>query len=242
MLPNLSITDSDSVNGIFKLQNMVFCCLVICCIGCNDKEVESAIRGHLIEGTTGESLSNVKVTLYDDAKIYAIVISDENGMFSMATPPLKKDYYYSLSFYWSTEYPAKVVTINNIPKVFDLHDFIVYDKSNPYDYKIWEGYMIHNTLPGEYTFFEAKEACNALRDGYDDWTLPEADYLDVLADNEELAKQITELGWYWSSWIFGGDTYMGVNVWNNATTYTMDPYEKLKVLPVRLIKNVSRQL
>lgn len=208
--------------------------IILCCLSCADnKEVSSTIKGHLIEGTTGESLSNVKVTLFDDAKIYAIVFSDENGMFSMATPPLKKGYFYSLSFYWSSVYPAKELTVNNIPAVFDLHDFIVYDKTNPYDYKIWGGYMIHTTLPGEYTFFEAKEACKALRDGYDDWMLPEADYLDVLADNEELARQITESGWYWSSWIYFGDTYMGVNVWNNSAAYTKDPSEKLKVLPIR---------
>ena len=216
---------------------ILICTILLCFAGCTDKkDVASTIKGHLIEGSTGQSLSNVKVTLYDDAKIYSIVFSDENGMFTMATPVLSKNYYYSLSFYWSDEHPAKVISIYNIPEVFDLHDFIVYNKSNPYDYKIWGGYMIHKTLPGEYTFQEAKAACKALRDGYDDWRLPEADYLDLLADDEELARQITESGWYWSSWIFFGDTYMGVNVWNNAAAYTKDPNEKLKVLPVRVNK------
>lgn len=210
---------------------------LLCLVGCSgDKEVVSTIKGHLIEGSTGQSLSNVKVTLYDDVKIYAIVFSDESGMFSMTTPPLMKNFYYKLSFYWDSQYPAKEISLYNVPATYDLHDFVVYDKSNPYDYKVWGEYMIHKTLPGEYTYFEAKEACKALRDGYDDWTLPEADYLDLLADDEELAKQLTESGWYWSSWVFFGNTYMGVNVWNNAAAYTQDPYEKLKVLPVRYVK------
>lgn len=211
--------------------------ILLCFMGCKEKkEVVSTIKGHLIERATGLSLSNVKVTLYDDAKIYGVVFSDENGMFTMATPPLAKNYYYSLSFYWSEEYPAKVISICNIPEIFDLHDFVVYDKFNPYDYKIWDGCMIHKTLPGEYTFEEAKAACKALRDGYDDWMLPEADYLDLLADEDELTRQITEIGWYWSSWIFFGDTYMAVDVWNNESAYTKDPYLRLKVLPVRIIK------
>lgn len=216
---------------------MLICSFFICCVGCTDnKEIEAKIKGHLIEETTGESLSNVRVTLYDDVKIYAITFSDLDGMFTMTTPPLKKDFNYNLSFCWSTDYPAKVIKINNISEVIDFHDFIVYNRSNPYDYKIWRGYMIHPTLPGTYTFYEAKEACKALRDGYNDWILPEADYLDLLADDEDLVKQITESGWYWSSWIYFGNTYIEVNVWNNVAAYTKDPNERLKVLPVRLIE------
>lgn len=209
---------------------------VLCSISCDsDAEDTSIIKGHLIEGSSRVPLVNVKVTLYDNTQIYAIVFSDKNGEFSMATPSMIADYQYNLSFEWSEVYPAKIIIITNIPKIFDLHEFIVYDKSNPYDYKVRGGYMIHKTLPGEYTFSEAKAACKALRDGYDDWSLPEADFLDLLGDDLELATQITESGWYWSSWILFGDTYMGVNVWNNDAAYTKDPNEKLKVLPVRLI-------
>lgn len=216
---------------------IVIFCVVICCIGCKEKnEVESIINGHLIEGSSGESLSNVKVTLYDDTKVYAIVFSDANGKFSMATPSLKKNYYYSLSFCWNTDYPAKIISLYNIPEIFNLNDFIVYDKLNPYDYKVWRGCMIHETLPGEYTFAEAKAACETLKDGYDDWTLPEADFLDLLADDEELTKQITEPGWYWSSWVSFTGTHTAINVWINEGAYTSNPNEKLKVLPVRYIK------
>lgn len=220
---------------------ILMCTILLCFAGCTDKkEVASTIKGHLVEGSTGQSLSNVKVTLYDDAKIYSIVFSDENGMFTMATPPLAKNYYYSLSFYWSEEYPAKVISVYNIPEVFDLHDFIVYDKSNPYDYKVYDyegiSYMIHKTLPGLYTFSQAKAACKALRDGYDDWMLPDADLLDVIADDESLARQIAEEGWYWSSWVIQGQYYIGINVWTNAEASTTNPSEKLKVLPVRIIK------
>ncbi len=208
--------------------------VILCFVSCkDDKETVSIIKGHLIEGSTGQSLSNVKVTLYDDVKIYAIVFSDESGMFTMTTPPLLKNYYYKLSFYWDSEYPSKELSLYNVPELYDLHDFVVYDKTNPYDYKIWEGYMIHKTLPGEYTFNQAKAACKSLRDGYDDWTLPEADYLDLLADNEELAKQIAESGWYWSSWVIQGQYYIGINIWTNAEASTTNPNEKLKVLPVR---------
>lgn len=209
---------------------------ILCGISCSsDGENTSIIRGHLIEGSSRTPLVNVKVTLYDNTQIYAIVFSDKNGDFSMATPSLIADYQYGLSFEWSEIYPAKEITITNIPKTFDLHEFIVYDKSNPYNYSVWGGYMIHKTLPGKYTFSEATAACKVLRDGYDDWSLPGADFLDLLGDDMELATQITESGWYWSSWIYFSETYVGVNVWNNATAYTNDPNEKLKVLPVRLI-------
>ena len=212
---------------------------VLCLIGCTkNTEVASTIKGHLIEGSTGESLSNVKVTLYDDSKIYSIVFSNESGFFSMATPPLSVNHFYKLSFYWDNEHPAKIITLISIPKIYDLGDFVVYDKTNPYDYKVYGGYMIHKTLDGLYTFSEAKTACLSLRDGYDDWELPEADYLDILADEEELAKEIAESGWYWSSWITNGNNvnyYYGINILLNELRYITNPNEKLKVLPVRRI-------
>ena len=208
-------------------------------MGCFEiNEVESTITGHLIEGSTCESVPNVRVTLYDDSKIYAVVFSDENGMFSMATPALTKDYKYSLSFQWSSIYPSKIITIENIPVNYDLHDFVVYDQSNPYQYEIFEEYMIHKTLPGEYTFFEAKQACESLIDGYDDWMLPEADYLDRLAaERQDIVNKVADGGWYWSSWILGvGDLYyLWINLSNGEEAYTSVPYEKVKVLPVRLI-------
>lgn len=215
--------------------------LAFCFAGCaKNKETASIIKGHLIEGSTGESLVNVKVTLFDEAKVYSIVFSDDMGMFSMATPPLIENYIYKLSFYWDNEYPAKVITVSDLPEVYDLGDFVVFDQSNPYDYKTYQGYMIHNTLDGLYTFSEAKEACRSLRDGYDDWVLPETDFLDILADEEDLAKEIAEDGWYWCSWIFNGynvNYYYGVNILNNDIGTTTDPNEKLKVLPVRKINN-----
>lgn len=217
---------------------LFICFALLCLVSCNDegaKESASTIKGHLIEGHSGRSLSDVKVSLFDDVKVYAIAFSDENGMFTMSTPPLLQNYYYKLSFYWDSEYPAKEISLYNIPEVFDLHDFVVYDETNPYDYKIFDGYMIHKTLPGTYTFSGAKAACRALRDGYDDWTLPEADYLDILADNEELAKQIAEPGWYWSSWVIQSQYYIGINILENEEGSTTDPSEKLKVLPVRRI-------
>lgn len=213
--------------------------LVFCLARCaQNKNNGSIIQGHLIEGSTGNSLANVKVTLFDDAKVYAVVFSDESGVFSMSTPPLLENYYYKLSFYWDNEYPAKVITLMNVPDVFDLGDYIVYDQTNPYDYKIYGGYMIHKTLNGLYTFNEAKAVCQSLRDGYDDWELPETDYLDRLADDENLAKEIAEEGWYWTSWITNGnnvDYYYGVNILTNACAATTDPNERLKVLPVRRI-------
>lgn len=213
----------------------------LCFTGCTkNKETASTIKGHLIEGTTGESLSNVKVTLFDDAKIYAVVFSDEAGLFSMATPPLSENYYYRLSFYWDSEHPAKIIKVINLPPIYDLGDFIVYDKTNPYDYMIYGGYMIHKTLDGLYTFDEARSACRSLRDGYDDWVLPETDYLDLFAEEEDLAKQIAEPGWYWTSWITNGfnvNYYYGVNILLNESATTTNPYEKLKVLPVRKIQN-----
>ena len=212
---------------------------VLCLIGCTkNTEVASTIKGHLIEGSTGNPLSNVKVTLYDDSKIYSIVFSDESGAFSLATPPLKVNKYYKLSFYIDDEHPAKVITLISIPEIYDLGDFVVYDKTNPYNYKVYRGYMIHKTLDGLYTFNEAKAACQSLRDGYDDWVLPEGDYLDILADEEDLAKQIAESGWYWSSWIFNGynvNYYTVVDVLSNESCYVTNPNERLKVLPVREI-------
>lgn len=208
--------------------------------GCTkNEETATTIKGHLIEGSTGVSLANVKVTLFDDAKVYAIAFSDELGMFSMSTPPLRENYYYKLSFYWDNEHPAKVITLINAPEIYNLGDFVVYDQTNPYNYKIYGGYMIHKTLDGLYTFREAKAACQSLRDGYDDWELPEADYLDILADVEDLAKEIAESGWYWSSWITNGynvNYYYGVNILTNACATTTDPNERLKVLPVRRIQ------
>lgn len=214
--------------------------LAVCFTGCTkSKETASTIKGHLIEGSTGQSLANVKVTLFDDAKVYAMVFSDEAGMFSMATPPLSENYYYKLSFYWDNEHPAKVITLINVPEVYDLGDFIVYDRTNPYDYIIFGEYMIHKTLEGLYTYNQAKVECQSLQDGYDDWELPEADFLDLLADEENLAKQVAEPGWYWSSWITNGyntNYYYPVDILNNEPGVTTDPNQKLKVLPVRKIK------
>lgn len=210
-------------------------------MGCTkNKETASTIKGHLIEGSTGESLSNVKVTLFDDAKVYAIVFSDELGMFSMATPGLMENYYYQLSFYWDNEHPAKIIKVINLPEVYDLGDFIVYDNTNPYNYPIYGGHMIHKTLDGLYTYNEAKVACLSLRDGYDDWFLPETDYLDLLADEEDLAKEVSETGWYWTSWITNGyntNYYYGVNILTNSVATTSDPNEKLKVLPIRKLSD-----
>lgn len=214
--------------------------LALCLFGCKKNETTvSTIKGHLIEGSTGESLSDVKVTLYDESKVYAIVFSNESGMFSMATPELIKNHKYKLSFYWDNEFPAKVMTVSNIPEIYDLGDFVVYDKTNPYNFNIFGGYMIHKTLDGLYTFNEAKEACRSLIDGYDDWELPETDYLDLLADEDDLAKEIAEPGWYWTSWISNGynvNYYFGVNILTNDSGTTTDPNERLKVLPVRKIK------
>ena len=214
--------------------------LFLCLVGCaKNKKYGSIVKGHLIEGSTGVSLANVRVTLYDDAKIYAVVFSDESGVFSLTTSPLKENYYYKLSFYWDDEYPAKVITLMNVPKVYDLGNFVVYDQTNPYNYIVYGGYMIHKTLDGLYTFNEAKAACRALRDGYDDWRLPETDYLDLLADDEDLAKVIADPGWYWTSWISNGynvNYYHGVNILSNACATTTDPNERLKVLPVRKIQ------
>ena len=135
--------------------------LVLCLVGCTKQQDGiSTIKGHLIEGSTGRSLANVKVTLFDDAKVYATVFSDESGLFSMSTPSLQENYYYRLSFYWDNEHPAKEIMVINVPEVYDLGDFVVYDQTNPYDYKIYDGYMIHKTLEGLYTFDEAKEACD----------------------------------------------------------------------------------
>lgn len=213
---------------------------MLCFVGCTkNKETISTIKGHLIEGSTGRSLANVKVTLFDDAKVYAVVFSDESGLFSMTTPALMENFYYKLSFHWDNEHPAKVITVVNAPEIYDLGDFVVYDQSNPYNYKIYQGYMIHKTLDGLYTFYEAKEACRSLRDGYDDWRLPEGDFLDMLADNENLAEEIAEEGWYWTSWIFNGinvNYYNGVNILMNECGTTTDPNETLKVLPVRKIQ------
>lgn len=217
---------------------LFFLAVSICLLGCTKNNV-STIRGHLIEGSTGESLANVKVTLYDDAKVYATVFSDNSGMFSMSTPALLENYYYKLSFHWDNEHPAKVISVINIPDVYDLNDFVVYDKTNPYDYIIFRGYMIHKTLERLYTYNEAKSACQSLRDGYDDWELPATDFLDILADENNSAKEIAEEGWYWGSWITNGynaNYYYGVNVYMNEVTYITDPDEKLKVLPVREMK------
>lgn len=211
--------------------------IVLCLVGCTKKqEGVSTIKGHLIEGSTGRSLANVKVTLFDDAKVYATVFSDEAGLFSMSTFSLLENFYYKLSFYWDNEHPAKVITVINVPEVYDLGNFVVYDQTNPYDYRIYNGYMIHKTLDGLYTFDEANEACRFLRDGYDDWVLPETDFLDILADDEDLAREIAEEGWYWGSWItngYNGNYYYGVNIWANDSGTTTNPNEKLKVLPVR---------
>lgn len=219
---------------------LFFITLVLCIAGCKKQET-TTIKGHLIEGSTGKSLANVKVTLFDDAKVYAVVFSDASGMFSMATPPLMENYYYKLSFHWDDEIPAKVISLFNVPETYDLGDFVVYDETNPYNYLIYDGYMIHQTLDGLYTFNEAKEACKALRDGYDDWCLPETDYLDLLADDEDLAQQVAESGWYWTSWVFnyGDNTYYyhGINILINESGITTDPNEKMKVLPVRKIKD-----
>ena len=218
---------------------LLFTVIILCLAGCTIKqEGVTTIKGHLIESSTGMSLANVKVTLFDDAKVYAIVFSDETGMFLMSIPALMENYYYKLSFYWDNEHPAKVVTVINIPEIYDLGDFAVYDQTNPYDYRIYQGYMIHKTLDGLYSFDEAKDASRSLRDGYDDWKLPEPDFLDVLADEENLAKEIAEEGWYWGSWISNGynsNYYYGVNVWLNECCYITNPTEKLKVLPVREI-------
>jgi hypothetical protein len=114
---------------------------------------------------------------------------------------------------------------------------VVFDKENPYNYKIYDGYMIHKTLPGLYTYDEAQKACKSLREGYNDWTLPDADYLDLMADKEGLVMYYAEEGWYWSSWILQGSYYTVVNLWKNEAAYTTDPNAKLKVLPVRKINN-----
>lgn len=217
--------------------------LVLYLLGCVEKEETiSTIKGHLIEGSEGLSLANVRVTLYDDAKVYAIVFSDESGVFSMSSS-LMKNFYYKLSFHWDNEYPSKVITLINIPETYDMGDIIVYDKTNPYDYKVYtyEGvtYMIHKTLSGLYTFDEAKYMCKSLGGGYEDWMLPPADLMDVIADDEAIANQIAEEGWYWSSWFFNAnscDYYTEVNILKNETAYTRDPSEKLKVLPVRIKK------
>lgn len=214
--------------------------LVLYFAGCtNNDEKVTTIKGHLIEGATRKSLANVKVTLFDDAKVYAVVFSDQFGAFSMSTPPLRRNYYYKLSFYWDNEHPAKVITLINLPERYDLGDFVVYDQTNPYGYIIFGGYMIHKTLEGMYSFSEAKAACQSLLDGYDDWELPEADYLDILADEEVLAKKIAESGWYWSSWITNGynvNYYYGINILSDELRYITNPNEKLKVLPVRRIQ------
>ncbi len=210
--------------------------LVSCSHNSNDNEMGSIIKGRLIEGTTKQPISNVKVSLYDDMKIYGIAFSEEDGTFSLPVMSLSKNRYYSLSFHWSDEYPAKVIKIFNISEVFDLADFVVYDKDNPYGYEVLMGYMIHKTLPGEYTFEEAKAACKALKDGYSDWELPEGDYLNSIAHDKELARRVAEFGWYWSSWIYFGETYLGVHIWDNMSAYTKNPNERLKVLPVRLIE------
>ena len=216
-----------------------------CIMGCGkNNDLTSHIKGHLIEETTKESLYNVKVTLFDDSKIYAIVFSDDNGMFSMSTPVMQENHDYYLSFFWSSEYPAKTITLSNIPKILDLNDFVVYNTTNPYGYAKYSyggsTYMIHKTLNGLYTFYDAKNACKILRDGYDDWIVPPADLMDVIADDDVLAKEIAEEGWYWSSWTYNGgnsiDYYYGINIWDNAEGSTTNPNEKLKVLPVRIIK------
>ena len=212
--------------------------IVLCLVGCtkHDELPSTTIKGHLIEGSTGVSLSNVKVTLFDDAKVYAMVFSDESGRFTMPTPPLMKNYYYRLSFYWNSEHPTKVITLLNLPEVYDLGDFVVYDQTNPYGYLIFGEYMIHKTLEGLYTFDEATAACRSLRDGYDDWELPEGDFLDLLADEDELASQVAEPGWYWSSWITNGynvNYYHAINILLDELWYVTNPNEKLKVLPVR---------
>lgn len=219
---------------------LLFTVIIICLAGCTKKqEGVSTIKGHLIEASTGSSLANVKVTLFDDAKVYAIVFSDESGMFSMSTPALMENFYYKLSFYWDNEHPAKVVKVINIPEIYDLGDFAVYDQTNPYDYKIYAGYMIHKTLNGLYTYDEAKEACRSLRDGYDDWMLPAPDYLEGLADHQDLAMEVAEEGWYWGSWISNGynvNYYYGVNILLNDCCYITNPDKKIKVLPIRKIR------
>lgn len=226
------------------MRKLLFFIVVLCFVGCvKSNDVAPTIKGHLIEGSSKKSLSNVKVTLFDDIKIYAIVFSDNDGMFSMATPTLEDNHYYKLSFFWSDAYPAKIITIYNAPVVLELNDVIVYDETNPYGYELYtfEGtsYMIHATLPGLFTFNEAKNSCSSLRDGYDDWMLPPADLMDVIADDESFAKRIAEDGWYWSSWITNGnnvDYYTCVNIINNDAGYSTNPNERLKVLPVRIVK------
>ena len=125
------------------------------------------------------------------------------------------------------------ILIKDLERCIDGFTKAVFFISNNYVYSRNESKQ-ENEI--KYTFEEAKAACKALRDGYDDWMLPEADYLDLLADKDELTRQITEIGWYWSSWIFFGDTYVAVDVWNNESAYTKNPYLRLKVLPVRIIK------
>lgn len=212
---------------------------IVCLFGCTpDKECSTSIKGHLVEGTTRMSLPNVKVTLFDDSKIYAVVFSNDSGMFSMATPHLAANHNYTLSFHWDDRYPSKEITVVDIPEIYDLGDFVVYDSANPYNYTIFDGYMIHKTLNGLYTFDEAKNACKNLRDGYDDWILPEADYLDLLADEKDLAIGVAETGWYWTSWITNGyntNYYYGLNIMTDELNIITDQNEKMKVLPVRKI-------
>ena len=231
------------------MRKILFVFFIMCIVGCQkkieDPPISIMIKGHLIEESSRKSLSNVKVTLYDDSKIYASAFSNDEGLFSLTTPPLEKNRNYCLSFYWSQEYPSKNITICNPSENLDLKDFIVYNVKNPKAYKVFvyygNTYMIHNSLPGTYTYEEAKKACANLRDEYSDWVLPPADLLDLIADEDLLAKQVAEEGWYWSSWLDFDqrrERYycVTVNILENELGNAATTSKNLKVLPVRLIK------
>lgn len=225
-----------------KYLFIILLILPIYLVGCtNNTEHIFVIKGHLIEASTGQSLSNIKISFSDDSKIYAITMSDENGLFTLVLKSLRKNHKYTISFLYDDEYPPINMSLINIPNMFDLQDVVVFDKTNPYGYKryLYDGkiYMIHNTLQGVYTYIQAKETCYSLQaGGYSDWVLPEADMLDDLANDSDLAKLIAEDGWYWTSWIFSYTTsyYYICNLHMDDVSYTSSPDLKLKVLPVRI--------
>lgn len=205
---------------------------------CCKKSSYVQFKGSLIEETTSSPVVGCIVQFSDEKQMYGYAISDENGAFDFIVEPPSKKQSYKLTMIWNENYPAKEIPIDPPLKREYLYDhFVVYDRTNPYSLPTVGGYLIHPTLPGLYTWEQAKEVCYNLTDyGYDDWYLP---YLTEVQMLENCPNLFTACGIvdapYWTSAISSGGYIYYTNFYN-ANEYggvTLNGNLQMHVIPFR---------
>lgn len=210
-------------------------------IGCQQETNYIQFKGTLIEKTTSEPVVGCKVQFSDDIQMYGYAITDENGAFDFIVNPPNKNNSYKLLLVWNDSYPAKKIPLTSpLKSIYTYNQFVAYDKTNPYSLATLGQYMFHPTLPGLYTWEQAKKVCNELNAyGHDDWFLPYLTEVQTLACHPELFDDCNILDApYWTSAISYGGWIFYTNFFdeNEKGGVTQNGNQKMHVIPFRYVK------